>query len=240
MANEKRVRSNFLGGLVEDNPLTSAATTLTSAALAAMGTIDTTNHAAIILDPDGINGAPEIAYVTAHTAAATTATVSRGQESTTARQHDRDVPWIHGPTSMDTVGSSAKAVGSAAQNITSTPAFVAWDAEEYDYDNYHDNVTNNSRLTVPTPGLYLVGFTVVHSTAAMGRLLCQLYKNGAVVAGGSTEADGGAGQYPTCSATAPSVCSTAGDYFQLNAFTVSATVAIQPTACSFWIVRLSR
>lgn len=98
MANEKRIRALAVGGLVEDNPLTSGAPTLTSAGLAALPAIGSTEHAAIVLDPDGDFGAPEIAYVTAHTAAAVSATIARGQEGTTARQHDRDVPWVHAPT----------------------------------------------------------------------------------------------------------------------------------------------
>lgn len=101
MANELRVRQNFLGGLIEDNPLTSGATTLTSAALAAMVAIGSASHMPIVLDPDGVGGEPEIVWVTAHTAAATTATILRGQEGTTARAHNRDVPWSHGPTKKD-------------------------------------------------------------------------------------------------------------------------------------------
>lgn len=101
MANEKRLRALAVGGLVEDNPLTAAGTALASAGLAAMPAVGTTEHAAITFDPDGVFGAPEIAWITAHTAAATSATIARGKEGTTARQHDRDVPWIHGPTPRD-------------------------------------------------------------------------------------------------------------------------------------------
>lgn len=101
MANELRVRQNFLGGKVDDNPLTSGATTLTSSALAAMVAIGSTQHLPIILDPDAIFGAPEVVYVTAHTASATTATILRGQESTTARAHQQDVDWVHGATVLD-------------------------------------------------------------------------------------------------------------------------------------------
>ena len=108
MANEKRKRQIAIGGLIEDNPLTSGATTLTSGALAAVTNgVGSTEHLAIVLDPDGLGGAPEIAYITALTAAATSATIVRGQEGTTARQHVRDVPWIHGPTLRDYVQTRA-------------------------------------------------------------------------------------------------------------------------------------
>lgn len=108
MANEKRVRQNFIGGLVDTADLAAAGTTFNSAALAAITTtIDTTNHMAITLDPDGIYGAPEIAYITALTVGATSATIVRGQEGTTARQHLMDTPWVHAPTIYDTVGDGS-------------------------------------------------------------------------------------------------------------------------------------
>ena len=87
MANEIRTRTNFVGGLIEDNPLSAVATTLTSAGLANLPVIDSTNHAALILDPDGVDGNAEIVWVTSHTASATSATILRAQEGTTARQH---------------------------------------------------------------------------------------------------------------------------------------------------------
>lgn len=98
MANAKRIRALAVGGLVEDNPLAAGGVTLNSAGLAAMPAIASTEHAAITFDPDGLFGDPEVSWITAHTAAATSATILRGQEGTTARQHDRDVPWVHGPT----------------------------------------------------------------------------------------------------------------------------------------------
>lgn len=118
MANELRVRTNFLGGLTEDNPLASGATTLNSAALAAAPAITSTQHMAIILDPDGVAGAPEVVYITAHTAAATSATILKGQEGTTARAHDRDTPWIHGPTikDFDASGGGVGLIGFTAYN----------------------------------------------------------------------------------------------------------------------------
>jgi len=98
MANEDRSRTAFLAGLVDDNPLTAGATTLTATELASLPAIGSTEHAVIVLDPNGDSGAPEIVYVTAHTASATTATIARGQEGTTGRQHDQNTRWYHGPT----------------------------------------------------------------------------------------------------------------------------------------------
>jgi len=241
MANELRVRANFLGGLVEDNPLTSGSATLTSAGLASVPAIGSTQHFPITLDPDGVGGAPEIIYITAHTAAATTATIVRGQESTTGRAHAQDTPWVHGPTAYDFVGSGAKASRSAAYTIAGVA--VPWDAEEYDYDSYHDNVTNNTRLTVPTPGLYLVGASIATGGPGSnpGRLIIDIKKNGTAVLGGRCETEGTAsGQYPAPTVSVPSVCSTAGDYFEVVATATATSPPLDTSLAAFWIVRLSR
>lgn len=124
MANELRVRSGFLGGLIEDNPLTLGATTLTSAALASVPVIGSTQHLALVLDPDGFAGNPEIVYITAHSAAATTATILRAQESSTARAHDRDMAWVHSVTvrDFDLIPSGVVVRGSGGGNIVVSTA----------------------------------------------------------------------------------------------------------------------
>lgn len=110
MANELRKRQISIGGLVEDNPLTSGATTLTSASLAAVNSgVASDEHMAIVLDPDGMDGAPEVAYVTALTALAGSATVARGQEGTSARAHAKGTPWVHAPTVRDVVRTASYA-----------------------------------------------------------------------------------------------------------------------------------
>lgn len=120
MANEKRIRANFTGGLVDDNPLTIGATTMTSNALQALQVIDATQHMVLVLDPDGYGGAPEIAYLTGHTGASSTATLLRGQEGSTARAHVQDTPWVHSATAKDFDGSTG---GTGLIGISSyTPA----------------------------------------------------------------------------------------------------------------------
>lgn len=57
--------------------------------------------AAVVLDSTASAGAPEIVWITAHTAAASTATIVRGQEGTTARAHTSGVTVIQGPTKFD-------------------------------------------------------------------------------------------------------------------------------------------
>ena len=103
MANEIRVRSAVLAGTTTDNPLLIGAATLNSARLADVPAIGATEFYPIILDPLGVNGAPEVVWITAHTASATSATIVRAREGTAARQHASGTTWYHAPTVNDYV-----------------------------------------------------------------------------------------------------------------------------------------
>ena len=94
-----RVRANFVRGTVSDSPLTIASTTFNSASLANLPEVAGTDIAVVVIDPLG--SAPEVVYVTAHTAAATVATISRGQESSSAAEWPAGTAWVHGATARD-------------------------------------------------------------------------------------------------------------------------------------------
>lgn len=95
-----RVRTNFVWGTLSSQ-LLSGGTTLSSTALQSLGVVASPDVAIIVIDPNATAGAPEIVYVTAHTASATTATISRAKESTSARQHEAGVLWVHGVVVSD-------------------------------------------------------------------------------------------------------------------------------------------
>lgn len=63
-------------------------------------------------------------------------------------------------------------------NASSTA--VTFDAERFDPNGFHDNVTNNSRLTVPTGlgGVYLITFSGQWGLSATGRRQFELKVNG--------------------------------------------------------------
>lgn len=90
--------------------------TVNSAAFASLPAIGATQHLALVLDPTAVAGAPEIVYVTAHTAAATSVTVVRGQEGTAARQHASGTIWRHAAlvSDYDAVLGYAQAVANQA------------------------------------------------------------------------------------------------------------------------------
>jgi hypothetical protein len=74
---------------------------------------------------------------------------------------------------------------SANQSITNnTDTVVAFDQEVFDSDAFHDPVTNNTRLTIPSgkDGYYLIGTTVAFASNATGIRRLQVYKNGVATA----------------------------------------------------------
>lgn len=66
-----------------------------------------------------------------------------------------------------------------AQSIaTNTPSAVQWNAEQVDTDAIHDNVTNNTRLTVAMAGKYLICANILFQANATGRRGLLFHKNG--------------------------------------------------------------
>lgn len=131
MANETRLRQNFLGGVIENDPLEPAGATLASPGLSAAPLVDATSHLPIVIDPDGVYGEPEVVYVTAHAATSSNATILRAQEGTTARLHRRDTPWVHGPTKLDWEALTVNLTGGYERTTaTYTTASLAAGAQE--------------------------------------------------------------------------------------------------------------
>ena len=126
MANEFRVRQNFVSGLIDDNPLSNSATTLNSTELAGLQAIDSTQHAALVLDPTGAGNGPEIVWVTAHTGSATSATIVRGREGTSGVQHASTISWVHVATRAD-----FELIGTTADRPSGTGL-------PYKYQRYYD------------------------------------------------------------------------------------------------------
>ena len=91
--------------------------------------------------------------------------------------------YVDASSSSAMVG--ARAIPNAATTLTSgTFAAVALAAEDFDTDAFHDNATNNSRLTVPAGkgGKFRVSGAVGFAVNGTGQRLASIYKNGAEVA----------------------------------------------------------
>lgn len=77
---------------------------------------------------------------------------------------------------------SCRAYHNAAQSVphaTSTP--LALNSERFDTDTIHDVVTNNTRLTCNTAGVYVITGCAVYLANATGRRMLQIRLNGTTV-----------------------------------------------------------
>jgi hypothetical protein len=79
---------------------------------------------------------------------------------------------------------------SASQTIsTATNTFITYDTEDYDTNGFHDNVTNNDRITIPVgkAGKYLVTFTMnFQFTSTTTALTGAIIKNASTIAASAT------------------------------------------------------
>jgi len=92
--------------------------------------------------------------------------------------------WATPASGSTYVGASV--YKTAVQSCTSgSDNTITWDAEYYDTNNIHDNVTNNSRLTVPTgySGKWLINYQHCWAATATGAKWSYIYKNGTDVFG---------------------------------------------------------
>lgn len=102
------------------------------------------------------------------------AEIARDDEVATAvSDHAALLTGIHGMA----LGASVK--NSADHTLThEIPTTLAWDSEDWDTDNIHDNVTNNSRLTCRTAGKYMVTLMIRFDPNATGERHIWLAKGG--------------------------------------------------------------
>lgn len=178
MANDQRVYADWVGGLVEDNPLASGATTLTSAGLAALPAIGSLEHAVIIFNPDGLHGiAPYAKRVTAHTAAATTATIEAVAIIGTAAALPQNTPWIHGMLASDMRGQRLD-VGSFAAGADSDSTYSTSSTTLVDVDATNLVVTG----TVPVSGELTIRLSGHPNAASSQRAYWGLRTASAIVA----------------------------------------------------------
>jgi hypothetical protein len=99
----------------------------------------------------------------------------------------------------------------------STAAAISFDSETHDTDNYHDNSTNNSRITIPSGvrKVMLFGNVNIGSFTADESAILQITKNGSVFNGPSNQQENGTTGNRISTGGGPFDVSS-GDYFELE------------------------
>lgn len=107
--------------------------------------------------------------------------------------------------------------------LTLTTTTITFDAEEYDTSGFHDNVTNNSRLTVPA-GVTKVRLSArLSRTSQTGQVVLSMLKNGSGAAVGLAQIDTDTAGTDHVTAQSAVLSVTAGDYFELQGYVEGAS-----------------
>lgn len=115
-----RLRFSSLDGAL-DTAVSSSDVTLSSPEFANLPVVASPDYLVLILDPGELAGDPEIVYVYAHLAAATSVSVIRGSEQAhgapAGRDHAAGTIWHHGPTPGEFIDD----IEGGAHTVAATP-----------------------------------------------------------------------------------------------------------------------
>jgi hypothetical protein len=157
-------------------------------------------------------------------------------DSTTATGLKWATPAASTPTY---VGASVYATNVTTSFVQYANNILAFANENFDTDAFHDNATNNSRITIPTGkgGKYLINMWVRSDTTITDTFMPVLFKNGSALSGsGDGILYGGRlyNQEGLSTTSAPTqvwgnavVALAAADYIQLTMYTRQATFNCQ-------------
>ena len=121
--------------------------------------------------------------------------------------------------------ASATFVGCQLEKITSTQSIsnatataVTFNSEVFDTDGFHDNSTNNSRITIPTgkAGKYLLTAQISFAANATGARIIKIYKNGSILMLGNVLSAAPATDFTVINNTTL-VNASVADYFEVFA-----------------------
>lgn len=120
----------------------------------------------------------------------------------------------------------AKAYNSATQGsiAATTMTKVVLNTEEFDTSAFHDNVTNNTRMTVPSTGYYLITGYIYGGTTASRIILANFFKNNTTVIRGQVRYDA-TGNSVAINLTAVASL-TAADYIEMRVWCSSSDLTL--------------
>jgi hypothetical protein len=112
----------------------------------------------------------------------------------------------------------ARVYHNANQSITNTTATaLAFNSERWDTNVIHDTVTNNSRLTCKTAGIYQINGNISWATHATGLRILQMKLNGATIIAHNTVVSVG-GAFQTTMVIGTTYQLAVNDYLQLEVY----------------------
>jgi hypothetical protein len=138
---------------------------------------DASGIPATILDAKG-----DLIAATAADTASRLAVGANGTVLTADSAEATGLKWAAPASASSFVGCSLyKSADQAIANATL--ATVSFDLEQFDTDAFHDNSTNNSRITIPSGkgGKYLLNASLIWGGSGGSFRLLQLFKNGAAI-----------------------------------------------------------
>lgn len=111
---------------------------------------------------------------------------------------------------------SARVYHNTTQSLaTATDTYLAFNSERFDNATMHDNSTNNSRLTCPETGKYLIVATIGFTSNSTGNRVVRLVKNRTDIIAGVIQP---AAVSDSTEITVTTIASlTAGDYVEVRA-----------------------
>ena len=133
--------------------------------------------------------ASQVVMVFASAAARTSAIASPQEGMISYLKDTNSTEYYSGSAWVAIGGSAATFVGcslkkSTTQSISNaTWTAITWNQEDYDTNTFHDNSTNNSRITIPAGkgGKYLFVYGLAVQANATTTRNMQLYKNGTLL-----------------------------------------------------------
>jgi hypothetical protein len=182
--------------------------------------IDSKIGSASAINPTIVDAKGDIIAATAADTVARLAVGSNDQVLTADSSTATGLKWA-------TPASGSTFVGVQVTKTTNTSvgaganAQIPWDSEAFDTDGFHNNSTNNARLTVPSGkgGYYKVYFGMQWaSSSTVARRIVAVYKNGDVNTGTFiNNFETSSINFPSC-AMAFTINLSAGDWLEIDAY----------------------
>lgn len=118
--------------------------------------------------------------------------------------------------------SGCRVKGTGTQTLTTAvDAILTWDAEDFDTDAFHSNVSNTSRLVAPFDGYYSIFGDVWYATNGTGSRWATILLNGATIIGEQSQMAVTTATYQTLVSAACIYKLSVGDYVELRSHQTS-------------------